>query len=117
MKIAFISNYLNHHQYPFCRELMKQEDVEFRFIATMPIRKERLELGYRDMNQEPFVVRTYESSESERTAERICRDSDVVIIGSAPEKYARIRIRENARSSLSPSEKEEMIIFLRAFGD
>lgn len=95
MKIAFISNYLNHHQYPFCRELMKQEEVEFRFVATMPIRKERLELGYRDMNQEAFVVRTYESSDCERTAETICKDSDIVIIGSAPEKYVRIRIREN----------------------
>lgn len=95
MKITFISNYLNHHQYPLCRELIKKEQIEFTFIATVPIRKERLELGYKDMNYEPFVIRTYENEEQAKKAEELCSQSDVVIIGSAPEKYAKIRIESN----------------------
>lgn len=95
MKIAFISNYLNHHQYPFCKALIDKNEIDFVFIATMPVRKERLALGYHDMNNESFVIRAYESQNLEKLAEQICYEFDVVITGSAPEKYAKIRLRSN----------------------
>ena len=37
MKIAFFSNFLNHHQLPFCQEMIKILNDDFIFIATEPI--------------------------------------------------------------------------------
>ena len=46
--IVFISNFLNHHQVNICNELAKKD--EFYFIASEPVAKEQLNLGYDDMN-------------------------------------------------------------------
>lgn len=96
MKVAFFSNFLNHHQLPFCLAMCQQTDNNFTFIATERIPQERLNMGYADMNEDyPFVLRAYESSEAEHKAEKIAVSSDVVITGSAPEKYTKIRIEQN----------------------
>ena len=34
MKITFYSNYLNHHQLPFCIELNRLYGEDFKFVAT-----------------------------------------------------------------------------------
>ncbi len=95
MKITFFSNYLNHHQLPFCQEMLKIADVEFKFVATMPIREERLKLGYKDMNNEDFVIRAYESIERFFEATKLCLESDIIIHGSAPEKFVQLRMERN----------------------
>ncbi len=95
MKITFISNYLNHHQLPFCLEMKKIKDVEFNFIATEKISEVRLKLGYEDMNSKyDFVIEAYKEDEKQK-ALNIAEDSDVVIIGSAPEIYIKERLKEN----------------------
>lgn len=86
MKITFFSNFLNHHQLPFCLEMNKKANVEFRFVATEAIPEERLKLGYENMNSSyDFVIRAYESEEEYQRALALAYESDVVIIGSAPE--------------------------------
>lgn len=95
MKITFFSNFLNHHQYPFCVALEQDADIEFYFVATSRIEEERVRLGYQDMNNEEFVIRAYENLQQELRAEKLCIESDVVIIGSAPEKYAKMRLDLN----------------------
>ena len=91
MKIAFFSNFLNHHQLPFCLEMQKLIGDNFKFVATEEIPDERLKLGYDDMNKMyDFVIRTYED---EQTAYKLALESDVVIIGSAPKKYIKERIK------------------------
>ncbi len=85
MKITMFSNFLNHHQLPFCEEMVNLTNGDFWFVATMPIDKERLSLGYEDMNQKEFVVREYEDDEQKEIAKKLCLESDVVIYGSAPE--------------------------------
>ncbi len=104
MKVTFFSNYLNHHQYSFCREMLSHGDIDFTFVATKPMSRERAELGYKDMNGEDFVIREYEGGEQELAAERLCAESDVVIIGSAPEKYAALAV-ENGKLLLRYSER------------
>lgn len=93
MKITFFSNFLNHHQLPFCREIYKLCDGDFRFVACAPINSERLSLGYEDMNAMPFVIRAYEGGEQLSEAIKRCMESDVVIHGSAWEKFAQMRIK------------------------
>ena len=92
MKVTFFSNFLNHHQLPFCLEMQKKLGANFKFVATEPIPEERLSLGYDDMNSTyDFVIRSYEDEEE---AYRLGKESDVVIIGSAPTKYIKERLKQ-----------------------
>lgn len=96
MKIAFFSNFLNHHQLPFCQEMIKILNNDFIFIATEPIPKSRLTLGYEDINNKyDFVICSYQSKKNEDYAMNLAYESDVVIIGSAPEYFIEKRLKEN----------------------
>lgn len=93
MKITFYSNFLNHHQLPFCEEMIKILGKNFKFVATEKIPLERLQLGYEDMNDKyEFVIKAYED---EKKAIELAEESDVIILGSAPTKYIRIRKKYN----------------------
>ncbi|MBQ8371407.1 MAG: glycosyltransferase family 4 protein [Clostridia bacterium] len=96
MKVAFFSNFLNHHQLPLCREFCKKKNVEFTFIATEPISQDRLDMGYADMNKAyEFVLRAYENDDSQRDAEKLAKECDVMIFGAAPLSYLEVRMAEN----------------------
>ncbi len=91
MKVVFVSNYLNHHQLPFCKAMLKS-GIDFHFIATEELPDERRELVYEDMNiKYDFVVRTYESEEMYNKALQLCDLTDVAIIGSAPVDFVKNR--------------------------
>lgn len=96
MNVTFYSNFLNHHQLPFCLAMHRLTGGQFTFVATTRIPDEQLNLGYRDMNKQyPFVLTTYDSAESEQLAQMLAVKSDVIIIGSAPEKYRNMRLKQN----------------------
>lgn len=92
MKIAFFSNFLNHHQLSLCQEFLKQKDIDFVFVATERIDTERLNMGYEDMNSLPFVMRAYEGENGERQAKFIAETYDVVIFGAAPIRFLKHRM-------------------------
>ena len=93
MKVVFVSNFMNHHQYPFSVEMQNLLGDNYKFIATSPTYNEKLRLGYDDMNKKfPFVLTTYDSDENMQKALDLIYESDVVIMGSAPEKMIRKRI-------------------------
>ena len=87
MKISFFSNYLTHHQIPFCLEMQKREDVEFYFISTEPMEKEREQGGWAFTEEYPFEIKAYASQDAKEQALKLAVESDVVMIGSAPEEY------------------------------
>lgn len=96
MRVTFFSNFLNHHQLPFCLAMYKLTNENFTFVATEQIPQERLDMGYADMNEAyPFVLCTYKSKEADRKAEQLALTSDVIITGSAPEKYTIMRIKQD----------------------
>lgn len=96
MKVTFFSNFMNHHQLSFCHAMNRLTGGEFTFVATTAIPQEQLQLGYRDMNKQfPFVLTTYDNEQHVQMAEKLAIDSDVVIFGSAPEKYLLLRLKEN----------------------
>lgn len=96
MKITFFSNFLNHHQLSFCREMYEMLGDNFRFVATEPIPEERLKMGYHDMsNQYEFSINTYANKESYEDALRLGKESDIVIIGSAPSIFIKDRLNSN----------------------
>ena len=94
MKVAFYSNFLNHHQLPFCVTMDRLTEGQFTFVATTHVPKERRQMGYHDMNkQHPFVLTTYDSRENRQKAMDLAKDCDLVIIGSAPMHYLQERMK------------------------
>ena len=93
MKIVFISNFMNHHQLPFCVAMVQNSEIEYKFIATEPIPEERLQMGYQDMNHAyDFVVCSYDNSERYNEALDLCENADVVMFGSAPQHFIKKRL-------------------------
>lgn len=86
MRIVFVSNFMNHHQLPFSMGIMEQNDVEYTFIALETIPKERLDMGYEDMNHKyKFVLCAYDSANNMCQAENLIDKADVAIYGSCPD--------------------------------
>ena len=96
MKVTFFSNFLNHHQLPFCIEMYNLLGDDFKFIATEAIPNERLELGYHDMSEQfPFTINSFRNEMSFKKALFLGESSDVVIIGSAPIIFVEMRNKLN----------------------
>lgn len=94
MRITFISNYISHHQTPFCEALRDYIDGEFIFVSTEPVENERLDLGWKNTEKCPYELRIWESEEERSHAEKVINDSDVVIIGSAPDSLIVNRLKQ-----------------------
>lgn len=95
MKVTFFSNFFNHHQEEISLEFIRQ-GIDYTFVATEPIPKERLNLGYQDINKKyDFILTTYDSIDNYNKAINLANESDIVIIGSAPEEFILERKRQN----------------------
>src|SRR4051812_20964336 len=96
MKVTFYSNFLNHHQLPFCREMYDILGDDFTFVATEPINEERLSLGYEDISKKyPYSINAYGSKQDYKKSIELGEKSDVVIIGSAPDVFIKHRLKKN----------------------
>lgn len=95
MRVTFFSSYLNHHQLPFCLAMQRETEGMFTFVATEKISQKRLEMGYEDMDRKyPFVLIAYEDAARKKEAMRLALESDVVILGSAPDRYIEKRLKQ-----------------------
>lgn len=96
MKVTFFSNYMNHHQRPFCDAMYKKLGKDFYFVATDVMSPERQKLGYDDPeNERPYVLKTFLSKQNNEIALKLGKESDVVIIGCAPDEYIIERLKAN----------------------
>lgn len=94
--LTFFSNFLLHHQTPFCEAMVRGLGENFKFVATERIPQERLDMGYKDLSKSvDYAVNSYESDESYKEALKLGLDSDVVIIGSALDVFIEERLRQN----------------------
>lgn len=94
MKVTFYSNFLTHHQVPFCIEMQKRLGDDFKFVSTVKIFQWRLDLGFKDLDKEyDFVVRAYENEEEFKRAKQLAIDSDIVIIGSTTDECIEERLK------------------------
>lgn len=79
MTITFISNYINHHQIPFCNECFEKLGDQFHFIQTQPMEQERIDMGWHpDAAKLSYVRCLYEEEEA---CIRLIMDSDILIAG------------------------------------
>lgn len=96
MKITFYSNFLTHHQLPFCMEMVSRYGDDFKFVATIKITEERLKLGFKNLDDKyGFVVKAYESKEEYDKALKLAVESDIVIMGSTSDKYIEERLKQD----------------------
>lgn len=93
---CFLSNYLTHHQLPFCLEMMKLTDGGFTFVETDELPQERKNMGYVTLGEQyDFVIHACRSEAERKKAMQLAYDADVVMIGSAPDTYIRKRLKAN----------------------
>lgn len=96
MRLTFFSNFINHHQIPLCLEFYNALGDDFKFVVTEQVPEERLAMGYRDLSElYPFIVKAFISESEHEYARKLGEESDVAILGSAPEEFVRPRIRSN----------------------
>ncbi len=96
MRVVFFSNYLTHHQIPFCKEMSSREGVEFYFVSTEPMEKERQEGGWDLLQEYDFEIKAYQDEASRQNAFDLAANAHVMIIGSAPEEYVAYRMKHAA---------------------
>lgn len=113
MKVTFYSNFLTHHQVPFCIEMQKRLGEDFKFVSTMRIFKWRLDMGFKDLDKEyDFVVRAYENDEEYNKAKKLALDSDIVIIGSTTDELIDERLKQD---KITFRYRARVFIFLDGF--
>ena len=79
VKITFVSNFINHHQMPFCEAMAALPDTDFVFIQTQIMEAERRQMGWSvDTASVPYVHLLYE--EEDWCRKRIM-ESDVTLFG------------------------------------
>lgn len=94
MRILFVSNYINHHQMPFCEEMIKlcAPGDEFIFIQTEKISEERLKMGWGE-SIPGYVKLAYVDEETNKSCRQMILDSEVVIFGGCEdESYIQPRL-------------------------
>lgn len=97
MRFVFISNYMNHHQQPFCDAMHEKLGDEFAFVQTMPMEAERVNMGWDEkLSELPYVKKLYEDP----ACEQLVYDSDIVLIGwSEREDIAQKRLKLSQHSN------------------
>ena len=102
MKFVFVSNYINHHQKPFCDALYDRLGDEFCFVQTMPMEEERVAMGWdTSLAQLPYVRLLYEDT----SVQDLIYDAECVLFGwSEREDIAQKRIL-SGRPTLRVSER------------
>ena len=100
MVITFVSNYINHHQIPFCDAMSSLfEDVEFHFVQAMPMEEKRITMGWAvNPKDYPYVSLFYEDR---KYCEDLILNSDVVIFGWTEGITSELERRRLASGKLS----------------
>lgn len=91
MRAAFVSNYINHHQIPFCNEMYRLLEGEFTFVQTQVMETERVRMGWHGEERPAYVRCWYEEEELCR---RLVLECDVVLFGGTDEEsYIQERLK------------------------
>ena len=81
IRVTFISNFISHHQRPFCDAMYDRDDVQFTFVAQEPMSQARKSMGWVEEAAHPYEIRAYESEAECERALDVVRGSDAVIFG------------------------------------
>ena len=94
MTLTFLTNLVNHHQINVADELYERLGNNYVYVAFEPLPDWLKKGGYAEFNR-PYILRAYESLDNQKSAQELADNSDVVIIGSAPESLVAKRLQQN----------------------
>ena len=80
---VFVSNYINHHQIPFCNAMYGRIKERFVFIQTEPMEEERVRMGWQAQVELPYVRYYYEEPEA---CAGLIQTAGVVLYGGVDEE-------------------------------
>lgn len=101
-QFVFVSNYINHHQIPFCDAMYGRLDGSFTFIQTEPMEDERVRMGWQAENELPYV-RYYYKEES--VCKKLIAESDVVMFGGTDDESYIVDRLQNGKPVIRYSER------------
>ncbi len=81
MKVVFVSNFLNPHQYPLGCEMYRQTGGNYRFVELMQMPDVMHQSGYPDYKDVPWLIRAWESPEAYAEAMSLAREAETMIYG------------------------------------
>lgn len=81
--IAFVSNYINHHQIPFCEALYRYFKASFAFVQTEKMEQERIAMGWQEQVERPYLMHYYEEPDK---CKQIISDASVIIFGGVDDE-------------------------------
>ena len=91
LTVTFVSNYINHHQIPFCEAMLSRIGDGFVFVQTQDMEEERLAMGWADESDRlDWVISWKEEGKLARSEILSC---DLLIAGWAPEAQDAIEQR------------------------
>lgn len=79
MKVVFVSNFYNHHQAPFSREMNRLTNGKFWFIENERLSEERKKMGWGEKEIPSFVKKAYLNDAQRIECVNLINDADVVI--------------------------------------
>ena len=83
MRAAFVSNYINHHQIPFCNEMHRLLQGGFTFVQTQVMEDERVKMGWHEKERPEYVRCWYEEPDA---CSRLLMECDVVLFGGTDDE-------------------------------
>ena len=92
-KFVLAGTFLTHYMLSLFQKFADMPDLDCKFIATIPFSETMLKWGVPDTNQLPFVVRAYESKESESLAHRLIDEADYVAASGIPVNFISSRLK------------------------
>lgn len=81
MTIAFISNFINHHQVDLADELYRITDGNYTFIEMIPMPDSFSQSGYPDYSTRPYVLQAWRDENSLKKVHQIIEHVDVLLVG------------------------------------
>lgn len=94
MTITFITNLIHHHQVNVADEMYSALGENYHYVATEELYDWLKKGGYKE-TERPYLIKAYQSEEEKQRALKLTFESDVVIIGSAPDYYIEERMKQN----------------------
>lgn len=94
MKLVYFSSVLNHHQRALCDAFYEILGNDFMFVETMPMERQRVELGYQE-EEASYVLKSYLSEENRQKAIKIAIECDVFLGAVFPIEILHERMKHN----------------------
>ena len=82
-KFVFVSNYLNHHQIPFCNAMYERLGEDFVFVQTEPMEEERLQMGWKKVEGCSYLKYYYNQTEE---CQKLIDSAELVMFGGTDEE-------------------------------